>query len=81
MQIIKILAEPLSIDAFWSVEFQTLKACKLRVEIGFKNSLIETSTFWWVATLATIPGAFEMPDVQTAYSIISLLAEIWCLRP
>ena len=45
MQIIKILAEPLSIDAFWSFEFQTLNACKLRVEIGFKNSLIETSTF------------------------------------
>ena len=45
MQIIKILAEPLSIDAFWSVEFQTLNARKLRVEIGFKNSLIETSTF------------------------------------
>ena len=81
MQIIKILAEPLSIDAFWSVEFQTLNARKLRVEIGLKNSLIETSTFWWVATLVTIPGAFEMPDVQTAYSIISLLAEIWCLRP
>ena len=81
MQIIKILAEPLSIDAFWSVEFQTPNARKLRVEIDFKNSLIETSTFWWVATLATIPGAFEMPDVQTAYSVISLLAEIWCLRP
>ena len=57
MQIIQILAEPLSIDAFWGVEFrenfapkfapalQTLNARKLRVEIGFKNSLIETSTF------------------------------------
>ena len=45
MQIIKILVEPLSIDAFWSVEFrenfapkfapalQTLNARKLRVKI------------------------------------------------
>ena len=31
--------------------------------------------------LLTIPGAFAMPDVQTAYSIILLLSQIWCLRP
>ena len=50
MQMIKILAEPRSIDALFRPQIctrasETLNACKLRVEISFKNSLIETSNF------------------------------------